>query len=90
MRKAILADIDQEGWAERRYCLAQTLLAIALNDNCGAPMEIDNYTKEQIKECAIENGIITFDDLHHAPFCPANHWHKTRMPTRPCTCGAKP
>lgn len=28
------------------------------------------------------------DDLHHAPCCPANHYHKQRLVFRPCTCGA--
>ena len=28
------------------------------------------------------------DDLHHAPRCPANHWHKARLVFRPCNCGA--
>lgn len=30
-----------------------------------------------------------FDDLHHAPACPANHYHKCRVPTGPCNCGAR-
>lgn len=28
------------------------------------------------------------DDLHHAPACPANHYHKRRFVFSPCTCGA--
>jgi hypothetical protein len=28
------------------------------------------------------------DDLHHAPCCPANHYHRTRLVFHPCTCGA--
>lgn len=28
------------------------------------------------------------DKLHHAPMCPANHFHGQRAPTGPCTCGA--
>lgn len=28
------------------------------------------------------------DDLHHAPACPANHWHRRSFVFRPCTCGA--
>jgi hypothetical protein len=28
------------------------------------------------------------DDHHHAPGCAANHYHGTRAPTGPCTCGA--
>ena len=28
------------------------------------------------------------DKLHHAPLCPANHYHGKRAPTYRCTCGA--
>lgn len=28
------------------------------------------------------------DKLHHAPMCPANHYHGQRAPTYRCTCGA--
>lgn len=29
------------------------------------------------------------DDLHHAPACPANHYHKMRLVFQPCVCGAE-
>jgi len=29
------------------------------------------------------------DDLHHAPGCPANHYHMARLVFQSCTCGAK-
>lgn len=29
------------------------------------------------------------DRLHHAPLCPANHYHGSRAPTGECNCGAK-
>lgn len=28
------------------------------------------------------------DPFHHAPMCPANHYHGERVPTGACTCGA--
>ena len=28
------------------------------------------------------------DDHHHAPLCPANHYHGMRAPTGHCSCGA--
>lgn len=28
------------------------------------------------------------DKAHHAPMCPANHYHGKRAPTYRCTCGA--
>lgn len=29
------------------------------------------------------------DDLHHAPCCPANHYHHRRLVFSRCTCGAE-
>jgi hypothetical protein len=29
------------------------------------------------------------DALHHAPCCPANHYHRQRLVFRGCTCGAQ-
>jgi hypothetical protein len=43
---------------------------------------------DAVEKAAVTLGIIFFDDLHHAPMCPANHYHKQRMPTGPCNCGA--
>jgi len=28
------------------------------------------------------------DDAHHAPCCPANHYHKRRLVFQRCSCGA--
>ncbi len=28
------------------------------------------------------------DTLHHAPLCPANHYHGQKAPTGKCSCGA--
>lgn len=28
------------------------------------------------------------DDWHHAPCCPANHYHRARLVFQGCTCGA--
>jgi hypothetical protein len=28
------------------------------------------------------------DDWHHAPACPANHWHNMTLVLQRCTCGA--
>lgn len=28
------------------------------------------------------------DNLHHAPCCPANHYHRARIVFHRCTCGA--
>lgn len=37
---------------------------------------------------AVLVGLITFDDLHHAPACPANRWSGKVIPEGPCSCGA--
>lgn len=29
------------------------------------------------------------DNLHHAPCCPANHYHRQRLVFHGCTCGAQ-
>lgn len=36
----------------------------------------------KIKSCQVVDG------YHHAPACPANHYHKQRLVFQPCTCGA--
>ncbi|AYJ85326.1 hypothetical protein D3Y57_04735 (plasmid) [Sphingomonas paeninsulae] len=28
-------------------------------------------------------------DAHHAPMCPADHWHRARLVFSSCTCGAQ-
>ena len=34
------------------------------------------------------NKVQVVDNLHHAPACNANHWHKTRLVFDYCNCGA--
>lgn len=29
------------------------------------------------------------DEWHHAPCCPANHWHRQRLVFTGCNCGAE-
>ena len=29
------------------------------------------------------------DQLHHAPYCPANHWHRMRLVLQRCNCGSQ-
>lgn len=94
-RKALPEDLEFDpGYRRQRY-VASTLLGIAINQLLGSHCfdcprdEADARQRaEQIRDLAIEQGIIAFDDLHHAPCCPANHFHQRRMPTGRCTCGA--
>jgi len=38
---------------------------------------------KKIKGCQV------VDNLHHAPCCPANHYHRTRLVFKRCSCGAE-
>lgn len=50
------------------------------------PMIYTLYHTKWLLDWLLERQIV--DDLHHAPCCPANHYHKTRLVFKPCTCGA--
>jgi len=41
-----------------------------------------------LRDHVLNTNLIIIDDLQHAPRCPANHYHKTRLPTDVCNCGA--
>jgi hypothetical protein len=42
---------------------------------------------EALDSIRAQNARLT-DDHHHAPLCPANHYHGARAPTGQCSCGA--
>lgn len=95
-RVALPEDFDFDPTYRRQRIAASALLGIAINMARGVghlrePNTRDDRMKQidAIEMAAIELGIIHFDDYHHAPLCPANHWHKARMPTGPCSCGAE-
>lgn len=66
------------------------LAALAINKIRGEPIffERAGLTGESLFKTAVENNLFTFDEFHHAPACPANHYHHTRLPTGRCACGA--
>ena len=66
----------------------QCLAALAINRLTGVTLFGPIYTGEQLRQHAIEQSLISFDTLHHTPQCPANHYHRTRLPTGSCHCGA--
>ncbi len=66
------------------------LAALAVNQLTGGTIFDKPVTGEQLREAAIKAGLYTFDSAHHAPACPANHFHQMRLPTGRCTCGARP
>jgi hypothetical protein len=39
-------------------------------------------------EEVLRKSLEALDTRHHAPMCPANHYHGTRKPTASCSCGA--
>lgn len=68
---------------------ARMLLAHAGNQGTGYAFFDGKLSHETIREVALARGIFRLDDLHHAPACPANHYHRMRLPTAPCQCGAE-
>lgn len=45
-----------------------------------------NFGSEWLHERLLK--VQDVDDLHHAPCCPANHYHRRRLVFCRCTCGA--
>lgn len=93
-RIGIAADLEHDPSYERQRKIGRFLLGAAINRLRGRGYfeDTDRWTDETLgaalAHVAIEEGIILFDDLHHAPICPANNFHRARLPTAPCTCGA--
>jgi hypothetical protein len=92
-RKAIPEDLEFDPEHTRQRRLAGHLLGIAINALKGVrPCWEDAPDKaklaEQLKDIALEHGIVAFDEWHHAPKCRANNWSRAALPEGPCTCGA--
>lgn len=68
--------------------MLRRLSALAVNRLCGSPIFAPEVDWERMRNSAVKEGLFVFDDLHHAPACPANHWHKQQLPYAPCSCGA--
>jgi hypothetical protein len=92
-RVAIPEDLEFDPTYARQRKLAAYLLGIAINGLRGSrPCWEDAPDKialaKQLQDMALENGIVSFDEWHHAPACRANNWSRMHLPTGPCTCGA--
>lgn len=94
-RKALPEDLEFDPSYRRQRDIASILIGAAINQLLGAHFfdgprdeKEARHRAEWMRDFAIEQGIITFDDLHHAPCCPANHFHHARMPEGRCSCGA--
>ncbi len=55
-----------------------------VNDLCSRHKKMWNAACDIDGDTAQRN-----DKLHHAPLCPANHYHGRRPPTGRCNCGAE-
>lgn len=95
-RPAIAEDLNFDPTYKRFRLMASALLGVSINaarrsgffHDPRSPEEIAK-AMDQVERLAVDLGIIVFDNYHHAPMCPANHFHRKRMPTGPCTCGAE-
>lgn len=70
------------------------MLGIAINQLRGRRTLFEpEFSNEQIADAietaATKLGLFDLDDLHHAPACRSNRWSGQRLPTGPCTCGAR-
>lgn len=93
LRHAIPEDIEHDPEYRRQRALAGYLLGIAINTLCDRrPCWEDARDKSavgaRLQEMALANGIVAFDEWHHAPACKANNWSRAALPEGPCTCGA--
>ena len=93
-RVAIPEDLDHDPTYLRQRIAASAAVGLLLNELRGVRGVFDMRMTDQQKFCdAIEAqlivlGVIVFDDFHHSPACPANHYHRRRIPTGPCCCDA--
>lgn len=92
-RIGIPEDIMPDPQERRRLTLARHLLGIAINRmskerSQGGSLWGIKAGQDDVKTLAIEEGLIWYDDWHHAPTCPANNWGRQRLSEGPCTCGA--
>jgi hypothetical protein len=64
------------------------LAALAINQLTGSVAADRRVEGKQLRDFAIKWKLFEFDGAHHAPRCPANHYHQQRLPTGACNCGA--
>lgn len=92
-RPMLPEDLDFDPSYSRQRLAARYLLGLAINALRGSRLVWEDKPDfkrlaDQIQNAAEVNGILAFDEFHHAPLCRANHWHHAHLPTGPCTCGA--
>jgi hypothetical protein len=93
-RKMVAGDLAFDPtYAEQRE-VARLLLGACINAMEGGRLiwqDAPDLKKlaAMIKERALRDGVVWYDEWHHAPKCNANNWSKQMLPQGPCTCGAE-
>ena len=92
-RVGLAEDLEFDPSYRRQRRLAAYLIGAAVNALRGArtvwsPKTDPKHVAKLIRDIALANGIVAFDEWHHAPMCPANNWSRMALPEGPCTCGA--
>ena len=93
-REGIWEDVEHDPSFRKQRDYASRVIGLLINTiRCPDDLFTDiRMTPRQIADRVAKEaellGIITYDDLHHAPMCRANHWHKAKVPIGPCNCGA--
>lgn len=93
-RTAIAEDLEYDPEHKRQRGLVGYLLGIAINAlkghrPCWEDARDEVALAARLQDLALTNGLVAFDEWHHAPMCKANNWSRMSLPEGPCTCGAK-
>lgn len=93
MREAIPEDLDHDPEHRRQRQIAGWLLGITINALRGSRTVWSDkpnhqWLADEVERIALANGIVAFDEWHHAPACRANNWSRAMLPEGACTCGA--
>ena len=88
-RRRVFSQLYDAASQKAEVIKLRMLLARAINQMNGAISFSGPCTGELLRKIAIEEKLYIFDEIHHAAACPANHYHKSRLPTGKCSCGAE-
>lgn len=94
-RKMHQDDLTATGAPRLAEQYAKHLLAALINGVLGANLAgvrgpaTPQEAARVIRKMADEEGLFHYDNWHHAPLCPANHFHGGAAPSPFCTCGAR-
>ena len=85
--------IDEDLWHDPTFKRQREVAARLIGHLVNGLKRISTHPDDvklvkEATDIALTYGIVSFDNLHHAPACPANHYHQSRLPTGQCTCVA--